>query len=128
VAVLLAGVLLLATGSQQAALGGPLPAYLRGYPPDPRAAAARQVLLALPPDAPVAVTSQLGPHVPMRRQLYYFPGNRAYDAAGVERARWVVADRRRTTNERAAIERLQASGQWRTVLDVQDYVLLERAA
>lgn len=131
----LTGLLLLATLSQHAVatthrqvVGAPSPLveYLRGYRPYERAAAARQVLEALPRSGPVAVTSELAPHVPLRRQLYYFPGNRAYSPALVEQARWVIGDRRRTLGERAAVERLLAGGAWRKVLDVDDYVLLER--
>lgn len=133
VAPLLLGLLLLATLSQHAALGSPLVQYLRGYPPHPRAAAAHQALAALPPEAPVAVSNVLGPHVPMRRGLYFFPGNRAYSPELIDRAAWVLADRGMGATaqtpcpaECAAVERLQGSGAWRTVLDSDGYVLLER--
>lgn len=122
----LIGLLLLATLSQQMALGAPLAAYLRGYRPYERAAAVRQVLAALPAGGPVAVTSEVAPHVPLRRQLHFFPGNRAYSPALANDARWVIGDRRRSPAERVAIERLLASGAWRRILDVDDYVLLER--
>jgi uncharacterized membrane protein len=121
----LLGLLLLATLSQQMALGSPVAQFLRGYRPPDRAAAARQVLATVPA-GPVAVTSELAPHLAQRRQIYFFPGNRAYSASLIDNARWVVADRRRTPAERVAVERLIASGNWRRVLDVEDYVLLER--
>ena len=120
------GLLLLATVSQQVVLGSPLLQYARGYRPAERAVAAQQVLAALPPETPVAVSSELAPHVPLRRQLYFFPGNRAYSPALVERAEWVLGDRRRSEAERAAIEALERSGRYRVVLEVDDYVLLEQ--
>jgi hypothetical protein len=126
-AVGLLGVMLAATLSQQALLGSPLVQYLRGYPTNPRAAAARQVLAALPPNGPVAVTNVLGPHVPMRRQIYFFPGNRAYSPTLVQGAKWIIGDRLNVNNgERDAIRALIASENWRTVVEAGDYVLLER--
>ena len=91
----------------------------------PRLGAAQRLIAQIPPEAPLAVTSQLAIHVPIRQQLYFFPGNDSYDAALVDRARYVLSDRRRE-HEREALDRLLRTGDWRVVADADDFVLLER--
>lgn len=102
--------------------------FLKEPGPSPRLPAARGLIARVPPDAPLAVTSQLAIHVPLRQQLYHFPGNDSYDPALVERARYVLGDRARSPEEGAEIERLARDGRWRVVAEERGFVLLERAA
>lgn len=124
----LVALMLVATASQHALLGSPLIPFLRGYPPYPRASAAQQILAQLPPTAPAAITNLLAAHVPLRRQLYFFPGNRAYASTLIQQADWIVGDRRAqsTLDEAGALDRLVASGAWRVVAEADGLVLLER--
>jgi uncharacterized membrane protein len=129
-AITLLGLMLVATLSQHLVLGSPVLQYLRGYPAYPRQAGAQALLAQLPAEAPVAVTNLLAAHVPLRRQLYFFPGNRAYPPELVERADYIIGDRRPRDGDRldeaGALDRLLASGRWRLVLQADDYQLLER--
>ena len=111
---------------QHLALGSEAITFLKRPGPSPRLPAARGLIARVPPDAPLAVTSQLAPHVPLRQQLYHFPGNYSYDPALIDRARFVLADRRRDADERAAIARLAGDPAWRVVAEAGDFVLFER--
>jgi hypothetical protein len=112
---------------QHLALGSELLRFVKQPGPSPRLAPARQLIAQVPADAPLAVTSQLAIHVPMRQQLYHFPGNDSYDPALVERAQYILGDRKRDEpHERDAIERLVSEGRWRVVAEASDFVLLER--
>ena len=112
---------------QHLALGSELLRFVKQPGPSPRLAPARQLIAQVPPDAPLAVTSQLAIHVPLRQQLYHFPGNDSYDPALVERAQYVLGDPQRDyPSERDAIERLVSQGRWRVVAEAGDFVLLER--
>ncbi|HEX5502133.1 MAG TPA: DUF2079 domain-containing protein [Thermomicrobiales bacterium] len=122
VLVALLGLMLL----QQVMMGSEVVHFLKDPRPSPRLAAGEQLIREIPPDAPLAVTSQLGVHVPLRRDLYAFPGTDLYDPALVQRARYILGDRQRSPEENAAIDRLVASGQWRVVDQRAGFVLLER--
>lgn len=112
---------------QHLALGSEPQQFLKNPRPSPRLAAAESLIARIPADAPLAVTSQLGIHVPMRRELYAFPGNSSYDPALVARARYVLADRQRDNGREAGdIAALQQAGGWRVVAEASDFVLLER--
>lgn len=101
--------------------------FLKNPGPSPRLAAARAVIALIPPDAPLAVTSQLGIQVPMRRYLYHFPGNSSYDPALVSRAAYVLGDRQRDGGREAGdIDALLRSGRWQIVADQSDFVLLRQ--
>ncbi|MFN8512569.1 MAG: hypothetical protein U0841_08270 [Chloroflexia bacterium] len=59
---------------QHLGLGSEILRFVKNPGPDPRLAAAQELIARIPAaDAPLAVTSQLGIHVPMRRDLYHFP-------------------------------------------------------
>ena len=123
VLVALFGLMLL----QHLALGSELLRFVKQPGPSPRLAPARQLIAQVPADAPLAVTSQLAIHVPLRQQLYHFPGNDSYDPALVERAQYILGDRQRDEpRERDAIERLVSEGRWRVIAEASDFVLLER--
>jgi uncharacterized membrane protein len=122
----LAAVLML-MALQYPAQGSELIRFAKNPHASPRLAAAQRIIARVPPDAPLAVTSQLGLQVPLRRQLYAFPGNSSYDPALVAHAQYVIGDRQRDfPREREAIDQLTASGAWRVVAEENDYVLLER--
>lgn len=112
---------------QHLALGSEPLRFLKNPGPSPRLAAAQAVIALVPADAPLAVTSQLGIQVPMRRYLYHFPGNSSYDPALVARAAYVLGDRQRDDGREAAdINALIKSGRWQIVADRSDFVLLHR--
>ena len=112
---------------QHLGLGSETLRFLKNPGPDPRLAVAQTLIARIPPDAPLAVTSQLGIHVPMRERLYHFPGNSSYDPALVATADYVLADRTRDNGrENGDIEALLRTGQWRLVAEASNFVLMER--
>ncbi len=112
---------------QQLALGSDAFRFLKDPRPSPRLAAAQELLALVPPAAPLAVTSQLGIQVPMRRYLYHFPGNSSYDPALVARAAYVIGDRQRDNGREAGdIDALVKSGRWQIIADRSDFVVLRQ--
>ncbi len=94
-----------------------------------RIASADLLIAMIPKDAPLSVTSLAATRVPLRRYLYEFPGNEFYDATLIDRAEYVLGDRRRDGNtEGAALDRLKANGQWQLVKRQGDFELLHRIA
>lgn len=95
---------------------------------------ANRLVAAIPPEASVAASGSFGPHLARRRTLYNFPGVVAQHADAAiyppelaDQGDMILADRREL--DAAAKERLaqmQASGQWATLNDEQDLVLLRR--
>lgn len=118
--------LLLLVALQHVLMGSEIIRVLKHPGVSPRLVAARSLAAEIPRDAPVAVTSQLGLQVPMRQALYAFPGNDLYDPALVQRARYILGDRQRTSEENDTIERLLAGGDWRLLREESGFVLLER--
>jgi uncharacterized membrane protein len=113
---------------QHLALGSEPQLFLKNPRPSPRLKPAQALIARIPPGAPLAVTSQLAIHVPLRQELYQFPGNDSYDPALVDRARYVLGDRQRDNGHEAQdIAALVQSGKWRIVAEQSDFVLLERA-
>lgn len=112
---------------QHLGLGSEMLRFVKNPGPDPRLAAAQTLIARIPPDAPLAVTSQLGIHVPMRERLYHFPGNSSYDPALVAQADFVLADRLRDNGrENGDINALISTGRWRIVAEANNFVLAER--
>jgi hypothetical protein len=97
---------------------------------DPTRAPQVDVLIAMvPKDAPLAVTSLAATRVPLRRYLYEFPGNEFYDPALIDKADYVLGDRRRDgSTEGAVLDTLKANGQWQLVKRQGDFELLHRIA
>jgi uncharacterized membrane protein len=97
---------------------------------DPTRTPQVDVLIAMiPKDAPLAVTSLAATRVPLRRELYEFPGNEFYDPALIDKADYVLGDRRRDGGtEGAALDALRANGQWQLVKRQGDFELLHRIA
>ncbi|MCA1669947.1 MAG: DUF2079 domain-containing protein [Thermomicrobia bacterium] len=94
-----------------------------------RVASADLLIAMIPQDAPLAVTSLLATRVPLRRDLYEFPGNEFYNPALIDRAQYVLGDRRRDNGtEGAALDKLTANGQWQLIKRQGDFELLHRIA
>jgi uncharacterized membrane protein len=99
--------------------------------------ARRQALGLIDPAAPVSADYNLVPHLAHRTYIYEFPnpfeapnwgfpGDR-HQPAEVERLRYVVVERPLVGEADAALlDRLRGQPQWRTVLDRQGIVVLER--
>ncbi|MDQ6603411.1 MAG: DUF2079 domain-containing protein [Chloroflexota bacterium] len=94
-----------------------------------RVASLDLLVAMIPQDAPLSVTNLAALHVPLRRSLYFFPGQEFYDAALIDRAAYVLGDRRRDNGAEAAIlDKLKANGQWQLVKRQGDFELLRRIA
>jgi hypothetical protein len=99
--------------------------------------ARRQALGLIDPAGPVSAEYNLAPHLAHRTHIYEFPnpftapnwgfpGDR-HQPAEVERLRYVVVERPLLGEADAALlEQLRGQPQWRTVLDRQGIVVLER--
>jgi uncharacterized membrane protein len=97
--------------------------------PAHRVAAARALLAHVPPDAAVAATSFLAPHLAQREEIYFFPGNRSYPRAYIDRAEYIAADSRPPGNNREVRELLDdylGRPDWHVVAQEGDFVLLRR--
>lgn len=92
-----------------------------------RRAAAERVLAHIPPDAAVAASSFLGPHLAQRQELYFFPGTGSYPFP-IERVEYVVADLKLDTGEaaREKLNLLAADPEWKLVQEDTDYLLFHR--
>ena len=102
----------------------------RNHEPASRVADAQAILALTPPDAALAASSFLAPHLAQRQQLYFFPGNGSYPRRYVEeRAEYLVADRRPPSGnkeERALLDSYLHSPLWQLVAERGDFVLLQR--
>jgi uncharacterized membrane protein len=90
---------------------------------------AQAILAEVPPDAALAASTFLAPHLAQREQLYFFPGNNSYPPAYVDKAEYLVADRRPPGNSakiRAALDHYLNNPQWRIVAEHGDFVLLRQ--
>ena len=94
-----------------------------------RVASVDLLIAMIPQDAPLSVTSLAATRVPLRRYLYEFPGNEFYDPTLIDRADYVLGDRRRDGNtEGVTLDKLKANGQWQLVKRQGDFELLHRIA
>ncbi len=92
-----------------------------------RVAAANALLAHVPPDASVAATSFLGPHLAQREEIYFFPGNGSYPAEYIDRAEYIAADSRPPGGNKEVIELLREymqNPEWELVAQEGDFVLL----
>ncbi|MBP8251008.1 MAG: DUF2079 domain-containing protein [Herpetosiphon sp.] len=97
--------------------------------PAQRVADARAIVAAVPPDASVAASTFLAPHLAQRREIYFFPGNNSYPAEYVDRAEYLVFDRRPPANNdklREAIKRYLNDPNWQIVQEHGDFILLKQ--
>jgi uncharacterized membrane protein len=99
--------------------------------------ARRHALALVPEGAPVSAQYNLVPHLGHRVEVYEFPNpfravnwglaGDQHPQAALERLRFVVVERDLLgTQDRQLLDRLQADPAWRTALDDQDVVVLER--
>jgi hypothetical protein len=99
--------------------------------------ARRQALSLVDPDAPVSAQYNLVPHLAHRAKIYEFPNpfraanwgvtGDTHPPAAAEAVRFVVVQRDLLGEEdRELLDRLQADPAWRTRLDHDNVVVLER--
>lgn len=94
-----------------------------------RIAALNRLMPFIPPDAPLAVTNVAATRVPMRRYLYYFPGDRYYDPRNIDLAIYLLGDRSRDSGQEGQeLDALEANGQWELLRRSGDFELLHRVA
>jgi uncharacterized membrane protein len=102
----------------------------RNHEPPARVADAQAIIAQVPPDAALAASSFLAPHLAQRQQLYFFPGNKSYPLRYVEeRAEYLVADQRPPSGNRQERELLadyMRRPDWQLVAQQGDFVLLRR--
>lgn len=100
------------------------------YEPPARVADAQAIIAQVPPDAALAASSFLAPHLAQRQQLYFFPGNKSYPLRYVEeRAAYLVADTRPPAGNRQERELLAdflRRPDWELIAQQGDFVLLRR--
>ena len=97
--------------------------------PAHRVAAANALLAQVPPDAAVAATSFLAPHLAQREELYFFPGNASYPREYIDRAEYIAADRNTpgdNEKQRALLDDYLSRPDWEVVAEEGDFVLLRR--
>ena len=106
-------------------------------PAGPTDQARRQALALVPEGAPVSAQYNLVPHLGHRVEVYEFPNpfravnwglaGDEHPPEALERLRFVVVQRDLLGDQdRQLLDRLQADPAWRTVMDRQDVVVLER--
>lgn len=126
--VVLALALLLLTLGAQVWLRTPLLHLATRERDDERIAFVHTVMEQVPPDAALAVTSTLGPHLAQRQQLYFYPGgDLIYATRLIDEAEYLLIDRHEVPP--AAWDTLQQQGQqpgWRVLVNQRDYLLLRR--
>ncbi|NJK81614.1 MAG: DUF2079 domain-containing protein, partial [Chloroflexaceae bacterium] len=96
--------------------------------PTERIAYVQQVLQLIPPDAAVAATSTLGPHVARREQLYFYPGgDLIYATRLIDNADYLLIDRNEVPPEQwDALQQQARSPGWRVLANEHEYLLLAR--
>ena len=106
-------------------------------PTGPTDQARRQALALVADGAPVSAQYNLVPHLGHRAEVYEFPNpfravnwgldGEEHPQAALDRLRFVVVQRDLLTDQdRELLDRLQADPAWRTLLDRQEVVVLER--
>jgi uncharacterized membrane protein len=107
-----------------------------------RIAAIERLLARVPPDAPLATTSAIGPHASRRERIFFFPGNVIYPEAKIAQAQFLLIDqaellqdektrveRQHLLEELTASERLTAlgiSGSYQRLAEEQGISLWQR--
>lgn len=118
------GWLVLTTLAANVWLGNPAVPYLmRG--PTPRTATANAVIARVPPDAKLAVSSLLAPHLAQREGFYFFPPHEFYTNNPVEMADYILIDLR-TDGDDPVVPKLRKSADWQVLFNQDDYLLLKR--
>ncbi|HEY3229541.1 MAG TPA: DUF2079 domain-containing protein, partial [Roseiflexaceae bacterium] len=98
-----------------------------------RIAATERLLAQVPPNAPLATTSAIGPHASRRERIFFFPGNVIYPEAKIAQAQYLLIDQRELLqDEKTRADRLKkladlaASRQYRRLAEEQGLSLWQR--
>jgi hypothetical protein len=109
-------------------LGNPVAsAFRRGV--SPRAATVRSILNQIPADAPLAVSSHVGPFASRRREFYYFPPHEFYTSNPLEVADYLLIDEiadRGDPGIQEMLVKLRQSAEWESVLQRDGYLLYKK--
>ena len=104
----------------------PVVSLLRHHEPPARRAVAQAIVAQIPPEARVAASGRLAPHL-LRRYLYYYP---LADQSVLPHLDYIVADVSSTSFDdppsRAQLEAVRRSADWELILDQQGYQLFKR--
>ncbi len=104
----------------------PVISLLRTHEPPERRAVAREIIARIPPDARVAASGRIAPHL-LRRYLYYYP---LADQSVLPTIDYIVADTASTSFDdppsRAQLEAVQTSAEWELLVDREGYQLFKR--
>lgn len=113
-------------------LGSPLWKWLGRDQPPRFAAAAHRLIEKIPAEAPLAVTSMLGPHAARRRGLYVFPPDEAgrrdenyYSDRGLSDADYVLVDLERDSRD-PAFGSLTSDPRWERLAKDGRFLLFRR--
>lgn len=120
------GLLVVTTLASNLWLGNPALVWVTRQP-NPRTAAAREVIAQVPPDVKLAASSLLAPHVARREYFYFFPPHQFYTSNPVEVADYILIDKR-SDGDNPAVKKLLESGDWKVLFDKDDYMLVRRKA
>ncbi|MDQ6831784.1 MAG: DUF2079 domain-containing protein, partial [Chloroflexota bacterium] len=94
-----------------------------------RVASLHAAITLIPNDAPLSVSNLAADRVPMRRYIYFFPGDQYYDPALINRAEYVLGDRAQGNGTEATLlDQLAANGQWEEIGRPGDFEVLHRVA
>lgn len=83
-------------------------------------AAAKRLLALVPPDAPLAATSNIGPFAARRTGIFFFPGNVIYPTEKVTQGQFLLIDSDESQIRpagRTLLAQLQAEGRYRQVAE-----------
>lgn len=104
----------------------PVVSLLRNHEPPERIAVARKIVATIAPDARVAASGRLAPHL-LRRYLYYYP---LADQSVLPALDYIAADVASSSFDdppsRAQIEALRRSPEWELILDAEGFQLFKR--
>lgn len=104
----------------------PVLSLVRHHEPPARRAVANSIVTQIPPEARVAASGRIAPHL-LRRYLYYYP---LADQSVLPQLDYIVADVASSSFDdppsRAQIETVRHSDAWELVLDQQGFQLFKR--
>lgn len=106
-------------------IGSPVWSWLK-RPISASAQAANELIAQVPPDAPLAASNLLGPHVARREGFYFFPPrNEFYTDQALLRAQYVLVDVN-TDKDDPTFEGLKTDKAWELVAAQDRYMLFRR--
>ncbi len=104
----------------------PVLSLARYHEPPERRAVAREIIDQIPPEARVAASGRIAPHL-LRRYLYYYP---LADQSVLPQVDYIIADVSSSSFDdppsRAQLEAVRVSNEWELVLDQQGFQLFKR--